>query len=66
MDVAVDRVARRRRKSEKEREREIEREKETKESRYNADIFNKAQIGVLDAKQAIVNIATRTLNGKCR
>jgi len=44
--------------------REIE--KETKENRYIADIFNKAQIGVLDAKQAIVNIATRILNGKCR
>jgi len=56
VDVAVDHVARHRRKSERERlrknerererekKREIEREKETKESKYTADIFNKAQI----------------------
>lgn len=31
-----------------------------KQNKYTADIFNMAQIGVLDARRAIVNIATRT------
>jgi len=52
----------RKRESDCEREREKARENDKcGEQIYTADIFNMAQIGVLDAKRAIVNIATRNL-----